>query len=87
MFFIRITSYNVCYTKLLRDEDGQSRTLKEYMDGKPTIISLNYFKCAGICTPQLEDMAKMLSKLDLAENTDYKVLTISFAPDERNNFV
>jgi protein SCO1/2 len=64
------------------DEDGQSRTLKEYMDGKPTIISLNYFRCAGICTPQLEDMAKMLSKLDLSENTDYKVLTISFAPDE-----
>ena len=64
------------------DEDGNSRTLKEYMDGKPTIISLNYFRCGGICTPQLADMAKMLSKLDLAENTDYKVLTISFAPDE-----
>ena len=64
------------------DEDGKSKTLKEYMDGKPTIISLNYFKCAGICGPQLGDMAKMLSRLDLAENTDYKVLTISFAPDE-----
>lgn len=64
------------------DEKGESRTLKEYMDGKPTMISLNYFRCAGICTPQLEDMAKMLSKLDLAENTDYKALTISFAVDE-----
>lgn len=64
------------------DENGKSRTLKEYMAGKPTIISLNYFRCGGICTPQLEDMAKMLSRLDLAENTDYKALTISFAPDE-----
>jgi len=64
------------------DEEGKSRTLKEYMDGKPTMITLNYFKCAGICGPQLADMAKMLSKLDLAENTDYKVLTISFAEDE-----
>ncbi|SFV59966.1 SCO1/SenC family protein [hydrothermal vent metagenome] len=64
------------------DEDGKSKTLKEYMAGKPTIISLNYFRCGGICTPQLEDMAKMLSRLDLAENTDYKALTISFAPDE-----
>lgn len=64
------------------DEKGKSRTLKEYMDGKPTMISLNYFRCAGICTPQLEDMAQMLSHLDLAENTDYKVLTISFAEDE-----
>ena len=64
------------------DETGKSRTLKDYMNGKPTVISLNYFRCAGICTPQLEDMAQMLSKLDLAENIDYKVLTISFAENE-----
>ncbi len=64
------------------DEDGKSRTLREYMDGKPTVISLNYFRCAGICTPQLEDMAKTLSKLTLSENTDYKALTISFDETE-----
>lgn len=64
------------------DEEGKSKTLREYMDGKPTIVSLNYFRCAGICTPQLQDMAKMLSKLQLSENTDYKALTISFAEDE-----
>ena len=64
------------------DEKGERKTLRELMDGKPTMISLNYFRCAGICTPQLEDMAKMLSHLDLAENTDYKVLTIGFAEDE-----
>jgi protein SCO1/2 len=64
------------------DEDGKSRTLKEYMDGKPTVISLNYFRCAGICTPQLADMAQVLSKLTLSENTDYKALTISFDPTE-----
>lgn len=64
------------------DEEGKSKTLKEYMDGKPTIISLNYYRCGGICGPQLGDMAKLFSRLDLAENTDYKVLTISFAQDE-----
>ena len=64
------------------NEKGERVTLKKMMDGKPTMITLNYFKCAGICGPQLADMAKMLSKLDLAENTDYKVLTISFAEDE-----
>lgn len=64
------------------DEKGKSVTLKKLMDGKPTIISFNYFRCAGICGPQLADMAKVLSKLDLAENIDYKVLTISFAEDE-----
>lgn len=64
------------------DEKGERVTLRELMDGKPTMISLNYFRCAGICTPQLNDMAKMLGRLDLAENTDYKVLTIGFAEDE-----
>jgi protein SCO1/2 len=64
------------------NEKGERVTLKKLMDGKPTMISLNYFRCAGICTPQLNDMAKMLGRLDLAENTDYKVLTIGFAEDE-----
>ena len=64
------------------DETGERVTLKKLMDGKPTMISLNYFRCAGICTPQLNDMAKMLGRLDLAENLDYKVLTVGFAEDE-----
>jgi protein SCO1/2 len=64
------------------DEKSNRVTLKELMDGKPTILTLNYFRCAGICTPQLEDLAKMLGRLQLAENTDYKVLTVSFAEDE-----
>ena len=64
------------------DEKGNSVTLKQLMNGKPTILTLNYFRCAGICTPQLNELAKTLGRLDLAENTDYKVVTISFAEDE-----
>lgn len=63
-------------------ENGKSVTLKKLMDGKPTMVSLNYFRCSGICTPQLDDMTKMLTRLDLAENIDYKVITIGFAEDE-----
>lgn len=64
------------------DEKSNKVTLKKMMEGKPTIITMNYFRCPGICTPQLEDLSKTLGQLDLAENTDYKVLTISFAEDE-----
>jgi protein SCO1/2 len=64
------------------DEQGNKTTLKKLMDGKPTILTLNYFRCAGICTPQLNELAKVLGKLDLSENSDYKVVTISFAEDE-----
>ena len=64
------------------NEDSKSVTLQELMDGKPTLLTLNYFRCAGICTPQLNDMAAMLSRLHIAENTDYKVVTVDFAEDE-----
>lgn len=64
------------------NEESQKVTLKELMNGKPTILTLNYFRCSGICTPQLNALAKVLGKVELAENTDYKVLTVSFAPDE-----
>jgi len=64
------------------NEKGERETLKQLMEGKPTILTLNYFRCAGICTPQLNELARVLGRLDLAENTDYKVVTISFAEDE-----
>lgn len=64
------------------NENSEHVTLKKLMDGKPTILTLNYFKCAGICSPQLNDLAKTLGKLELAENTDYKVITVSFAENE-----
>lgn len=64
------------------DEKSNRVTLKKLMDGLPTIITMNYFRCPGICTPQLEDLSRTLGQLDLAENSDYKVLTVSFAEDE-----
>ncbi len=64
------------------NEQAERVTLGELMDGKPTLLTLNYFKCAGICSPQLNDMAIMLSRLHLAENTDFKALTVDFAEDE-----
>ncbi|HFQ60710.1 MAG TPA: SCO family protein [Epsilonproteobacteria bacterium] len=64
------------------DEDSKQVTLKQLMDGKPTLLTLNYFRCAGICTPQLNELAQALSKVKLAENTDYKVISVDFAENE-----
>jgi len=63
-------------------ENNDSVTLKKLMDGKPTLITLNYFKCAGVCSPQLNHLSDALAQVKLAENTDYKVLTIDFAENE-----
>ena len=65
------------------DEDGSSVTLEKLMDGKPTLLTLNYYKCAGICSPQLNKLADALSLVKLAENTDYKVITVSFSETEK----
>jgi protein SCO1/2 len=64
------------------DERGKSVTFAELMDGKPAILTLNYYGCPGLCTPQLNDLAKSLAEVKLAENKDYKVITLSFNPSE-----
>ena len=64
------------------NEEGKNVTLRKLMGGKPTILTLNYYRCAGICTTQLNDLASVVSKLDLAENKDHKVVTVSFAENE-----
>ncbi|MDD2358002.1 MAG: SCO family protein [Thiovulaceae bacterium] len=64
------------------DEDGKSVTLGKILDGKPAILTLNYYGCPGLCTPQLNDLAHNLTKVKLTENKDYKVITLSFNPLE-----
>ena len=64
------------------DETGQRVTLGGLMDGKPAILTLNYYECPGLCTPQLNDLARNLTKVKLSENRDYKVITLSFDPRE-----
>ena len=42
---------------VLNDEEGRPVKLGDLL-GKPTILTLNYFRCAGICTPLLNGMAE-----------------------------
>jgi len=65
------------------DAEGHPVTFAQIMDGKPAILTLNYYGCPGLCTPQLNDLAQNLSKIkQLTEGKDYKVITLSFNPDE-----
>jgi protein SCO1 len=65
----------------LTDESGNLVKLKNYIT-KPTILSLVYFRCPGICSPLLSGVAGVMSKLDLEPGKDYNVITISFDPSE-----
>ena len=66
---------------VLKAEDGTAVTLRSLIN-KPTILTLNYFRCAGICTPQLGGVAEVLNRTQAIPGQDLQVLTVSF--DERD---
>lgn len=58
-------------------EDGSPVTLRQLID-KPTILTLNYFRCAGICTPQLNGVVEVLNRTEAVPGKDFQVITVSF---------
>ena len=66
---------------VLADEDGQPITLRELVD-KPTILTLNFFTCTGICSPQLNALATALNQVGLEPGRDFQVVTVSFDPGD-----
>jgi protein SCO1 len=76
------------------DENGDSLRLSDYID-KPTIVTLVYYNCPGICTPLLGEMTALVENMDLKPGVDYKILTISFnhkdtpeiAKNKKRNFL
>ena len=61
----------------LNDESGRKVSLGQLID-RPTVLTLNYFRCGGICTPQLNDLARTLNEIDLEPGKDFQVVTVSF---------
>ncbi len=72
------------------DENGMTKTLGEFMSNKPTVISVNYFNCPGVCGPQIDGITRTIDRMELTEGKDYKALTISFVktdtPKDAKNF-
>jgi protein SCO1 len=69
----------VAVDAVLRDEAGKDVTLGRLID-KPTILTLNYFRCAGICTPLLNNMADVINQIGIEPGKDFQVITVSFDP-------
>mgnify|MGYP002639694393 CR=1 FL=1 len=63
------------------DELHNEVNLLESID-KPTIISLVYYECPGICSPLLNGLAEAMEKTDVVVGEDYQVYTISFSHTE-----
>lgn len=77
-----------------QNENNDTVSLREIIN-KPTILSLVYFDCPGICSPLMSGLSDAISKMDMELGKDYKILTISFntkdtpekARIKKNNFV
>jgi protein SCO1/2 len=65
----------------LYDESGHLVSLGSLID-KPTIVTFVYYRCPGICTPLLTELAKMVEKMSIEPGKDYQILTISFDPGD-----
>jgi protein SCO1 len=65
----------------LVDESGHPVVLRQLVD-RPTLLTLNYFGCGGLCTPMLQDLARVLNEIRLQPGDDFRVLTVSFDPRE-----
>jgi protein SCO1 len=58
-------------------EANQQIYLKDIIN-KPTILTLVYFDCPGLCSPLLDGVSDVIEKADIELGKDYQVLTVSF---------
>lgn len=76
------------------NEQGQPVQLKSLIT-KPTILSLVYYDCPGICPMLLSGVSDAIEKIGLELGKDYQVITVSFNYDDtpaasvekKNNFL
>jgi protein SCO1 len=63
------------------NDRGEIVQLSSIID-KPTVLSLVYYNCPGICSPLLDGVAQVIDRSDMVLGKDYQVLTISFNWEE-----
>ncbi|MFH1121680.1 MAG: SCO family protein [Bacteroidota bacterium] len=57
--------------------DNKPYNLKQLIN-KPTVLMFVYYRCPGICSPLMTNVAEIISKTDLVLGKDFQVITISF---------
>lgn len=65
------------------DEQGKERTVGSYLGDKPVVLMLVFYRCMGICSEELTNMARTLKGFRSAEiGKHFEVLTVSIHPKE-----
>lgn len=66
---------------IFTDELYNEVNLKDAID-KPTVISLVYYECPGICSPLLNGLAEAMDRTNIDLGEEYQSFTISFSHTE-----
>ncbi len=77
----RLGSY-VPLNLTFRDENNKDVLLKDILK-KPTAFAFVYYKCPGICTPLMTEIAATIRKVDLTLGKDYNIVTLSMDQFEK----
>ena len=66
---------------IFENSRGEKVKLSELIN-KPTIIDFCYYRCSGICTPLMTEIADVIGKVKYNPGKDYDILSISIDQNE-----
>lgn len=66
---------------MIINTEGKKVNMMSLID-KPTVLSIVYYRCPGICSPFMTSIAEVVQNSDLELGEDYQILNISFDPTE-----
>lgn len=65
------------------DHTGKAVTMGDYFaDGKPVLLTLNYYTCETLCSTQLNGLLAGLRDLDWTAGQEFRIVTVSIDPSE-----
>lgn len=66
----------------LRDEDGRTVRLGEFLGRKPAVLTFVYYRCPMLCSKELESLTRSLRVMSMKIGDEFDIITVSISPDE-----
>ena len=67
----------------LTDQEGAIVKLGDFFSGEPVILTLNYYECPMLCPLIFRNLVNTMAGIrGLSLNKDFRIVTVSFNPDE-----
>jgi protein SCO1/2 len=67
-----------------KNEEGDEVRLQDYFaDGKPVLLTLNYYRCTMLCSEMLNGLTESLRTLEWTPGDNFRLVTVSIDPREK----